>query len=98
MTSGLTKASALALLTAGPLAGLDYLLTIDIHISALVRLPLLVATFAGCYLAASRAITVFTDDDFDLLENALPRFLSRPLLVLEHLVTGNRTVKSKVPV
>lgn len=97
-TSGLSKASGLAFLTAGPLVAIDYLLTINTDISALARLPLLAATFAICYLAASRAITVFTEDDFDLLENALPRFLSRPLRVLERLVTRNRTVMSKVPV
>jgi O-antigen/teichoic acid export membrane protein len=96
ITSGLSKALALALLTAGPLAAADYLLTIETHVSALVRLPLLLATFAACYLAASRAIIVFTEDDFDLLENALPRFLGKPLRVLERIVTTNRTVKSKI--
>jgi O-antigen/teichoic acid export membrane protein len=98
MTSGLSKAGALALLTAGPLVVFDYLLTIDAHVSALVRLPLLIITFALCYLATSRAITVFTEDDFDLLENALPRFLTRPLRFLERIVTRNPKAPSKVPV
>jgi O-antigen/teichoic acid export membrane protein len=79
VTKGLSKALILALLSGAPLIIVDNLLTLSLHLTPIVRLPALLAVFAISFLGASRVLHAFADDDFDLLENALPRFL-RPLL------------------
>ncbi len=86
VTQGLAKATVLAITTASLLATTDHLLATNLHFSPLARVPLLTAVFAIGFLTVSRALSVFTADDFDLLENALPRFLHPALRVFERLL------------
>src|SRR5712692_5904007 len=88
-TKGLSKALVISLLPPVPLILADNLLTRNFHLIPILRVPALLGVFAVCFLGASRALSAFTEDDFDLLENALPRFLSRPLRFLEILVVRN---------
>src|SRR5207247_7526733 len=73
---GLSKALALTILTAIPLVVVDMILTGNFRLVPLFRIPLLLAVFVACFLAASRGFNVFREDDFELLKNALPRALS----------------------
>ena len=79
VTKGLSKAIVVSILSAAPLILFDNLLTVNSHQPPIVRIQVLLGIFAICYLGASRALHVFTENDFDLFENALPGFL-RPLL------------------
>jgi O-antigen/teichoic acid export membrane protein len=91
ITRGLSKALLVAILTATPLAIVDYVLATNLHLTPFFRLPALVIVFALSFLIVSRQLSVFTDTDFELLENALPRSM-RPLLdLMEHLLVRRRT-------
>jgi hypothetical protein len=76
---GLPKALVVALFSAASLILIDNFLALSLHMAPIIRLPALLAVFAVCFLAASSALHVFANEDFDLLENALPKLL-RPLL------------------
>jgi predicted nucleic acid-binding protein len=89
LTKGLSKAVAIALSSAAPLIFVDNILTFSLHLTPILRLPGLLGVFAICFLSSSRMLSAFTDDDFELLDNALPEFLRRPLKVLELLVRRN---------
>jgi O-antigen/teichoic acid export membrane protein len=86
VTKGLLKAMILALFSGGPLILVDGFLSRSFHLVPILRLPALLIIFALCFLTASRALLVFTNDDFDLLENALPRFLTPLLRTLERIL------------
>src|SRR6266699_1221574 len=79
VTKGLSKALILALFSAGPLIFVDNFLTFSFRLPPILRLPVLLAIFATCFVMTSRMLRIFADEDFDLLRNALPRFV-RPLL------------------
>ncbi len=98
LTKGLSKAVILAIVSAIPLGLVDNFLTIDSRLQPLFRVPALLGVFVICFLAASRTLSAFTEDDFELLENALPGFLHGPLRVLEFLVRRNRTVMPRIDV
>jgi len=83
ITRGLSKALLVAILTAAPLAVVDYGLATNLHLSPLFRLPALTAVFAVCFPIVSRQLSVFTEADFELLENAAPQFLVPILRALE---------------
>jgi hypothetical protein len=85
----LSKALQVAILTATPMAIVDYALATNLHLTPLFRLPALVIVFALCFLLVSRELSVFAEADFELLENALPNVL-RPFLdmVERFLVRG----------
>jgi len=87
----LSKALLVAILTAAPLAVVDYGLATNLHLSPLSRLPILVIVFALSYLIVCRQLSVFTEADFELLENAVPRFLLHPLKLLERLFVRGLT-------
>jgi hypothetical protein len=91
LTHGLSKALLLAILTAAPLAIIDYALASSFHLAPLFRLPALVIVFALSFLLVSRQLSVFTETDFELLENAVPRFLLRSLRLLERLLVRGLT-------
>jgi hypothetical protein len=91
MTRGLSKALLLATLTAAPLAIIDYALATNLHLTSLFRLPVLVIVFALSFLTVSRELSVFTEADFDLLDNALPRALRLPLDTAERLLLRRTT-------
>jgi hypothetical protein len=86
VTKGLSKALVLALLSAAPLILVDNFLTLSFHLEPILRLPALLAVFVVLFLMASKALRVFSGDDFDLLENALPRFLTPLLRTLERIL------------
>jgi O-antigen/teichoic acid export membrane protein len=86
LAHGLPKALTLGTVSALPLFLIDTALTNTLHYAPLPRILLLVPIFFASYLAASRALSVFTPVDFDLMENALPKFLVGALRALERLV------------
>jgi O-antigen/teichoic acid export membrane protein len=90
LTHGLSKALLLAILTAAPLAIVDYGLATNLHLTPLFRLPVLVIVFALCFLIVSRELSVFTEADFDLLENALPHVVRPVLDSIERLLVRER--------
>jgi len=90
LTHGLSKALLLAMLTAAPLAIIDYVLVTNLHLAPLFRLPVLVIVFALSFLIVSRQFSVFTETDFDLLENALPHAMRSSLDVIERLLVGEK--------
>jgi hypothetical protein len=79
LTHGLSKALLVAILTAATTAIVDYSLATNLHLTPLYRLPALIIVFALSFLIVARELSVFTEDDFDLLENALPHVV-RPFL------------------
>jgi hypothetical protein len=93
LTRGLSRALLVSVLSAVPVAILDYALTTNLHLTPLVRLPALVIFFGLSFLIVCRQLSVFTATDFELLENALPGTLGRSLDVLERVLV-NRTVSS----
>jgi O-antigen/teichoic acid export membrane protein len=90
LTQGLSKAILVAILTAAPLAIVDYSLATNLHLNPLLRLPLLVLVFAVSFLVVSRQLSVFTEADFELLENALPNVLRPGLEIAGRLLLGRR--------
>jgi O-antigen/teichoic acid export membrane protein len=90
LTHGLSKALLVAILTATPTAIADYALATSIHFTPLFRLPVLVIVFDLSFLIVSRELSVFTETDFDLLENALPKVLGSALDTAEHLLLRRR--------
>jgi O-antigen/teichoic acid export membrane protein len=90
LTHGLSKALLVSVLAAVPVAVIDYALATNLHATPLVRLPALVIVFALSFLVVCRQLSVFTQADFELLGNALPRNLGRFLDVLERFFVGRR--------
>jgi O-antigen/teichoic acid export membrane protein len=90
LTHGLSKALLVAILTAAPLAIADYALATNLHLTPLLRLPALVTVFALSFLIVSRQLSVFTEADFDLLENALPHALRPSLDMMGGLLIRKR--------
>jgi O-antigen/teichoic acid export membrane protein len=89
VTNGLPKAAILALISAAPLIPIDNFLALNSHLPPLFRLPALLGVFAISFLGSSRILSAFTEDDFELLDNALPMFLHRPLGVLKLIIIRN---------
>jgi O-antigen/teichoic acid export membrane protein len=81
LAHGLSKALLVAILTAAPLAVIDYAMTTNLHVTPLFRLPVLVVVFTISFLVVSRQLSVFTEADFELLENALPH-VARPYMAI----------------
>jgi O-antigen/teichoic acid export membrane protein len=96
LTHGLSKALLVSVLAAVPVAVIDYALATNLHVTPLIRLPALVIVFTLSFLLACRQLFVFTDADFELLENALPQAV-RPLLdVVERLLVRERASPKRV--
>jgi hypothetical protein len=60
------------------------------HFAPFYPLPVLVIVFALSFLIVSRELSVFTETDFDLLENALPHVVRPFLDSIEHLLVRER--------
>jgi O-antigen/teichoic acid export membrane protein len=86
LSQGLSKALLVAIVTAAPLVIIDYALTTNLHYAPLFRLPMLVIVFAASFLILCRQFSVFTEADFELLENALPRSLQPGLRLIERVL------------
>jgi O-antigen/teichoic acid export membrane protein len=91
LTHGLSKALLVAVLTATTLAIVDYALATNLHLTPLYRLPALMIVFGLSFLIVSRELSVFTEDDLELLENALPRVLRPALDTAGRLLLRRRT-------
>jgi O-antigen/teichoic acid export membrane protein len=91
LTRGLSKALLVAILTATPLATVDYGLATNLHLTPPFRLPALVIVYALSFLIVSRQLSVFTDADFELLENALPHAVKPSLDMMRSLLVRERT-------
>ena len=91
LTQGLSKALLVSIFTAFPMAIIDYTLATYLQVTPLVRLPALVIVFAVSFLLVCRRLFVFSETDFELLENALPRILGRFLEVLERFLVNRTT-------
>jgi hypothetical protein len=92
----LSKALLVALLTGTLLAIVDYVLATNLYLTPLYRLPALTIVFSLSYLTASRELSVFTEDDFELLENALPQAVMPLLDVVERLSVRGRAGPKRV--
>jgi O-antigen/teichoic acid export membrane protein len=86
LTSGLRKAGVLTVFSAGPLLIVDHILTFTLRFAPLSRILALLAVFAIGYLVVSRTLSVFNENDFDILENALPQFLQPGLRLIERVL------------
>ncbi len=75
ITQDLSKAILLAIGTSIPLLGINQLMTHTLQISPLFRLPVILAAFASTFLLVSRVLHIFQNQDFAILENALPKVL-----------------------
>ncbi len=64
----------------------DYLLTFNLRFVPLSRVAVLLSVFAICFLAGDRTLYVFDENDFDILQNALPRFLQPALRLIERVL------------
>ncbi len=47
-------------------------MTHTLAFTPIMRLPVILAIFAGSFLVVSRRLSIFQDQDFNLLETALP--------------------------
>jgi O-antigen/teichoic acid export membrane protein len=91
LTHGLSKALFVSICSAVPVAIIDYALTTNLHLTPLYRLPALMIVFGLSFLIVSRELSVFTEDDLELLENALPRVLRPALDTAGRLLLRRRT-------
>ena len=91
LTHGLSKALLVAILTAAPLAIIDYVLATNLHLTPFFRLPVLVVAFVLAFLIVGRELSIFTGTDFELLENALPHLLAHYLGVIERFLVRRPT-------
>jgi hypothetical protein len=87
----LFKALVVAILTAAPLAIIDYALATNLHLTPFFRLPVLVVAFVLAFLIVGRELSIFTETDFELLENALPHLLVHYLGVIERFLVRRPT-------
>jgi hypothetical protein len=94
----LSKALLVAILTATPLAIIDYALATNLHLTPFFRLPVLVVVFAFSFLIVSRLLSVFTETDFELLENALPDAIRPALAIMERFLVRGLTDPVRFPV
>jgi O-antigen/teichoic acid export membrane protein len=90
ITQGFSKAILVAILTAAPLAIVDYALAANLHLTPFFRLPALVILYGLSFFIVSRELSVFTIADFELLENALPNVLMPSLDIVERLLVRGR--------
>src|SRR2546426_9331266 len=91
LTQGLSKALLVSVLSAVPVAIIDYVLATNLHVTPLFRLPPLVIVFGLSFLVVCRQLSVFTETDFELLESALPRILGGSLGILERFLVSRTT-------
>jgi O-antigen/teichoic acid export membrane protein len=93
VANGLSKAMAVAISSAVPLILVDNALSLVLHLNPIFRLLILLAVFATCFIVSSRVLSAFSENDFELLENALPEFARRALTILERLMITNRSLR-----
>ena len=87
-TRGFRKAAALAIGVGLPLLAADQFLIQFSNVTALFRLPVLLAVFTASFLVVSRKSHIFKPGDFAILKDALPRRLHPYLRTVERLIIG----------
>lgn len=92
--TGFRHATIIALGVGASLFLTDQLLTSFLNMTALLRLPVLLAVFATAFLSVSRKARVFRPQDFAILKDALPRRLHPYLRTVEHLIIGGPRTRS----
>ncbi len=86
VSQGIYKAILLATGTAVPIALGDQFMTHTLTFTPIMRLPAILAIFAASFLAVSRRLSIFQDQDFGLLETALPSVLRRHIRAFHRLL------------
>ena len=87
VSHGLFKAVLLTIGTSVPLLVTDQVLTEQLLLRPLLRLPIILTVFVASFLIISRTLSIFEDADFSLLETALPTVMHRPVRFIQHLLT-----------
>ncbi len=64
----------------------DQLMTHTLTFTPIMRLPAIPAIFAGSFLVVGRILSIFQDQDFEILESALPSILRRHIKTFQHLL------------
>ncbi len=86
VSQGIYKALLLAAGTAFPVALGDQLMTHTLAFTPIMRLPAILAVFAGSFLAVSRRLSIFQDQDVEILESALPSILRLHVRAFQRLL------------
>jgi O-antigen/teichoic acid export membrane protein len=86
ITQGMSKAIVLSVFSGGSLVLVDNFLTFNFRWPPLLRAPSLLVVFAICFLTMSRALSIFKEQDFYLLKNAMPRFLWPLLSIFQRIL------------
>jgi len=87
VSHGLFKAILVTIGTSIPLLVTDQVLTQQLMLGPLLRLPIILTVFVASFLIISRTLSIFEDADFSLLETALPTVMHRPVRFIQHLLT-----------
>lgn len=93
ITNGLAKGIPLTLFSSSSLLIVDYSLRVNLRIAPLSRILVLIGVFGVLLLVTSRMLSIFTAEDFDMVETAFPRFLKPYIATLEKILVP----KSKWP-
>jgi O-antigen/teichoic acid export membrane protein len=91
LTNGLAKAVTLTIVSAVPLVLVDNFLTSYFRLTPSFRVPVLLGVFAICFLTASRKLSVFSEEDFELFANALPTAVKRYVNKIERVLVRSRS-------
>ena len=86
VTHGLFKAILLTIGTSIPLLVTDQILTQQLMLRPLLRLPIILTVFAASFLIISRTLSIFKETDFELLKSALPNPIHRYVGLMQRLL------------
>src|SRR3989454_1230327 len=86
ITHGLFKAILLSIGTSIPLLVTDLVMTQQLMLRPLLRLPIILTVFVASFLIMSRTLSIFEETDFSLLESALPTLMRRPVRFIQNLL------------
>ncbi len=86
VSQGIYRAILLAMGTALPLALADQFMSHTLAFTPIMRLPAILALFATSFLVVSRRLSIFQDQDFEILESALPSILRRHIRTFHRLL------------
>ena len=84
------KAILLAVGIGIPLLVTDQVLTHQLFLRPLLRLPIILTVFVASYLITSRTLSIFEETDFALLNSALPTMIHRYVGFIERLLVRKR--------
>jgi len=86
VTHGLFKAVLLAVGTGIPLLVTDQVMTHQLLLMPLFRLPAILGVFVASFLITSRTFAIFGETDFTLLKSALPIITHRYVGFIQRLL------------